>query len=136
MADAQLVTAGIRRSCATVQAPPPSEFPSKRPPHQITDQWRIALDDRLMSGSGLSDLSVVKVKSHGTPTQWAAMPLQARKDCIGNMPGGGWGGGLWGLGLASAIQQSFRYSTKLCLFNKASVIQQGLTRTNRFTPCL
>ena len=30
---------------------------------------------------------------------------------------------------ASAIQQSFRYSTKLPLLSKASVIQQGLTWT-------
>ena len=34
--------------------------------------------------SRLAALPVAKVRSHGTPTEWAAMPRQARRDCIGN----------------------------------------------------
>ena len=33
----------------------------------------------------MADFDVVKVRSHGAPTQWAALPLQARRECIGNM---------------------------------------------------
>ena len=64
------MTDGIRRICATGQSPSPSEHPFQRPPQQVIDQWRITLNDRLASGSGLADVSVAKVKSHGIPTQW------------------------------------------------------------------